>query len=118
MTTALTVTNYPEQILKNSFKASTTPISRKQRKLDNFLSNYNIVSARPHNLIGIKESATSIERPHLLLKKEVRIDLDSISDLITTANGLFKHSEPLTGEYMDMLEMTFQKSLSKTPFSI
>ncbi len=31
---------------------------------------------------------------------------------------LFKYTKTLTGEYMDLLELTFKKSISKTPYRI
>lgn len=118
MITAKPVTNYPEQFFANTCKASSEYVVSKKESLIDFLSTYNTASPISTNPSGIILPNTAIYSANVSQNKEIQGDFTGIFDLIATANKLFANSRPLTGEYMELLDIAFQKSLSKTPYEI
>lgn len=118
MISAQPITNYPEQFLSNSLIVSTELILPKQENLGNFLATYNIVSSSTIQPYNTTFSNTAIYCAASSFNQTVKGNIFSALDLIVSANNLFSQSRPLTGEYMDLLDITFRNSMSKTPYEI
>jgi hypothetical protein len=118
MISAQPVTNYPEQSLLNTYKASIELISERKIALKSFLSSYAIASQVPMGFNGRAVSNTALYSETVLRISESTTKLFDTLDAVSVANKLFAHTKPLTGDFMELLDITFQNSISKTPFEI